>query len=472
MLFNSQAYLLFLPAVVILYWLLPRGGRPSFLLAVSYGFYAFWNAFFLLLIVPMTLANFTFGLLQARQRPRRRVVLATAIGMNLVILAIFKYLGFLERSLNAVISAFGLPSNLSVVELILPLGLSFFTFEFLHYQIDIFRGSEPIRDPIRFALFPAFFPTQIAGPIKRYQDFDRQVGARLRFDADLCLEGVELIALGLFKKVALADSLVPIAGSVFGSTPRATVLDGWVGLLAFALQIYLDFSGYTDIGRGSAQLLGYRVPVNFNAPYLATNFRDFWRRWHMSLSTWLRDYLYIPLGGSRVSSNRTRLNLMTTMALGGLWHGAAWHFVMWGAGHGFGLVLTPRRNSQAEHLPPSTGPTSTVFSWLFTQLAVLLLWALFRAPRTQDAVTLWTRLLRGGSGLTLLNASDVVVVLAMAIGVLGAQLVLRTVSLRERVSRTAASIILRPVYVIALATVAGYFGVTSAVSHRFIYFQF
>ncbi len=471
MLFNSQVYLAFLPVVVATTWLLPARWRPGFLLIASYGFYAYWNPPFIVLIGGMTAANYFLGLAQGARGPRSRRLLIAALAVNLAILATFKYLGLLDESVRRFAHVFGLDPGSSIIHLILPLGLSFFTFEFIHYQVDVFRGHQPIRDPVRFALFPAFFPTQIAGPIKRYEDFDAQVQAHPKFDPRLALEGVELIALGLFKKVALADSLLPIVGLIFDKPYAWGWGDRWIGLLAFAFQIYLDFSGYTDIGRGSAQLLGYRIPINFRRPYLATSVRDFWRRWHISLSSWLRDYLYIPLGGSRGSPWRTRLNLMITMGLGGLWHGAAWHFLVWGLGHGSALAVNREWQTWVSRPRGVTRWVGILLGWALTQLSVLFLWGLFRAPTVGDATHIFTRLFDFHSANYLLPDVSRTVLL-IAGGVMVVQLARERWDPRALLERQSWSAVARPAYVLVLSAFATYFGIVNGLPHRFIYFQF
>jgi alginate O-acetyltransferase complex protein AlgI len=464
MLFNSDAYLIFLPTVVVLTWALPARFRPLFLLVASYFFYAYWNASFLLLIIGLTAVNYVIGLLQGASLPRRRSWLLLALAADLGALAIFKYLGLMEQSAVRLASILGLPADLPALRLVLPLGLSFFTFEFIHYQVDLYRGDKPVRDPVRFALFPAFFPTQIAGPIKRYQDFDRQVASPPRFSAVLAVDGLQLIGRGLFKK-AIADTLAPTVAVVFAAPAGAHLIDAWVALIAFGLQIYLDFSGYTDIGRGSAQLLGYTVPENFRSPYLATSARDFWRRWHMSLSSWLRDYLYIPLGGSRHGATRTQLNLMVTMALGGLWHGAAWHFVVWGAGHGVALAVNREWQERATRgLGRIAIPA--LAAWAAIQLTVLLLWSLFRVASLEQGLTLWTRLIAGGPGNAFVHRADLAWVGLVLVGLFGAQLLLPR--LRWNIGR--AEHVLRPAYITALVLAAVYLATNA--TQRFIYFQF
>jgi alginate O-acetyltransferase complex protein AlgI len=472
MLFNSLTYVFFLPAVVAITWALPARVRPAFLLAASYTFYANWNPPFLGLIIGMTAVNYGLGLAQARSGLGNRWLLAIAVAFNLATLGVFKYLGFLDSTALALTHALGLPASWPVVRLILPLGLSFFTFEFIHYQVDLYRGSYPIRSPIRFALFPAFFPTQIAGPIKRYEDFDKQVQLQPSFDASQFLEGLELIALGMVKKIVLADTLLPIADTVFAPGVKPNFLDTWVGVIAFSFQIYLDFSGYTDIGRGSAQLLGYNVPINFRAPYLATTARDFWRRWHMSLSSWLRDYLYIPLGGNRGGPWRTRLNLLVTMALGGLWHGAAWHFVTWGIGHG--ILLIGNREVTSSPLLQRRVPRWLAIGggWAATQVAVLMLWALFRASSDGGALSLWRHMVGLDDGRSILSNLDRWTVLAIAAGVLLVQAALQRFQPRRLIQASRTSIVLRPAYVMILVLLAAQFASINTVVHRFIYFQF
>jgi alginate O-acetyltransferase complex protein AlgI len=356
------------------------------------------------------------------------------------------------------------------VNIILPLGLSFFTFEFIHYQVDLYRGGNPIPNVIRFALFPAFFPTQIAGPIKRYDDFDPQVASHPRFSPDLFIGGVELIALGMFKKVVLADNLLPISDRVFANAASAGSLDAWIGMIAFSFQILLDFSGYTDIGRGSAQLLGYVVPVNFRAPYLASSLRDFWHRWHITLSSWLRDYLYIPLGGSRVSPWHRRFNLMATMALGGLWHGAAWHYVIWGIGHGAALVANHEIDTKEVHVRLPRW-TNLIVGWLVTQLVVLVLWSVFRAPALSIAATIWEHALAGGLRPHLLGATDIALVVMIAIGVLAVQLLTRPPGTVEFLLQKVPAMI-RPAFALTAGALAVYFGANAVLVHPFIYFRF
>lgn len=346
MLFNSFTYLLFLPLVVALYWFGPKSARLNLLLVASYVFYMSWIPAYGLLILALTVANYFIGAAIDRFQNHKKRILVGGLIFNLGCLCFYKYANFLLESFFSswayVKNWLSVPVSLDpfTLNILLPLGISFFTFEFIHYIVDIYRGGKPIANFRNFALFAAFFPSQIAGPIKRYQDFMEQLGRNDAFRVDYFHRGMALVLQGLFKKIALGDNIGRIVNAGFASPQDLGTIDAWIVVPAFTLQIFFDFSGYTDIGRGSALLFGYKVPENFNWPFVAANLSDFWRRWHMSLTSWLRDYLFIPLGGSRVGPWRQRFNLMLTMVLGGLWHGAAWHYVIWGAFHGAGLVLT------------------------------------------------------------------------------------------------------------------------------------
>lgn len=341
MLFTSLQYLLFLPACIVLYWALPRHLRLPFLLAASWFFYASWIPAFLLLIVSMTVFNFLWGKLLFRASDKKKTIFAIGIVLNLLCLGIFKYANFVAGSASSVAALFTGHNPAWTVNIILPLAISFFTFEFIHYLFEIYRGNKPMNSFVLFALFAAFFPTQIAGPIKRYADFQTQMDQDhdKKFSLSMLDEGLPLIIIGMAKKVLLADNLSVLVNMVLQDPTPYGWPELWLFAYAFAFQIYFDFSGYTDIARGSAMLMGYKIPINFNMPYIAKNVSDFWHRWHISLSTWLRDYLFIPLGGSKNGRWNTNRNLLLTMALGGLWHGASWNFVIWGIYHGLALII-------------------------------------------------------------------------------------------------------------------------------------
>jgi alginate O-acetyltransferase complex protein AlgI len=339
MLFTSFQYALFLPIIVLLFWVLPRPARLPMLLLASYLFYMTWMPIFILLIVGMTLGNWLLGkVLHNCPEHQRKLIFGIGIVGNLLTLGIFKYATLALDSTNGLVKLLTSHDPHWVVNIILPLGISFFTFEFIHYLFEIYRGQKPIDSFVLFALYAAFFPTQIAGPIKRYPDFVAQMQEFRPLRLSYFDEGLPLIIVGLGKKILLADTLAVFVQMGIAEPGSFGAIEWWLFAWAFAFQIYFDFSGYTDIARGSAVLFGYHIPLNFNTPYIAKNISEFWHRWHISLSTWLRDYLFIPLGGSRGGNWMTNRNLFLTMMLGGLWHGASWNFLIWGAFHGVLLI--------------------------------------------------------------------------------------------------------------------------------------
>jgi alginate O-acetyltransferase complex protein AlgI len=325
----------------------------------------------------------------------------------------------------------------------------------------------PVHSFSKFHVFVAFFPTQIAGPIKRFQQFVPALARLNRFDAPLARDGLWLIALGLAKKILLADKIAPIADAGFrsGASGELGTWQAWIAVLAFSLQIYFDFSGYTDIARGSAQLFGFHIPANFNAPYLASSVSDFWRRWHISLSTWLRDYVFIPLGGSRHGLPTTIRNLLITMALGGLWHGAAWHFVVWGIYWGIALAVWSLVRAW---LPIPPGLLAVVGGWAVTQLIVLVGWVLFRAETLADAGSMLRSMFSATQATDEITIGQSIVVLAAA----ALALLLRLIQHTDW--RPAWPPLLRPVLVgAALALVVAYVVIAEPpTAQRFVYFQF
>ncbi len=399
-LFNSFTYLVFLPIVVGLYWVLPPVFRRTLLLIASYLFYMNWKPAYGLLILALTVVNYFLGIGIHKFANKRKLILQVGLIFNLGCLCFYKYANFLLDSAwqgatwlhTGLHLPMNLPATSPALDIILPLGISFFTFEFIHYIVDVYRGSAPVTNFRNFALFAAFFPSQIAGPIKRFQDFVQQMLTEPVFKPAYFQSGMFLIFLGLFKKIVLGDNLGRVVNSGFNHPETLGTMDAWIAVAGFTFQIFFDFSGYTDIGRGSALLFGYKVPENFNWPFLAANLTDFWRRWHISLSTWLRDYLFIPLGGSRVSPFRQQVNVMITMVLGGLWHGAAWHYVIWGAFHGTGLVLSKEWHNLVSHLPwlARFRPhaiwhfTGIAFTWFFLFMAGVI----FRANDVPHALNM------------------------------------------------------------------------------------
>jgi len=323
--------------------LVARKARLLFLLIASYVFYAYWDYRFLPLIWASSTADYLLGhaIARAPNAASRKRWLVLTVVMNLGVLGLFKYYNFGVDQMSALLTSLGLPGLEATLEVALPVGISFFTFESMSYVIDVYRGElEPHQSYAEYLTFVAFFPHLVAGPIVRPKDLLPQLAGVARFDERAASEGLFLIAVGLGKKILIGDFLaLRLVDQVFDAPHFYSALEMYAATVGYALQIYCDFSGYTDIAIGSALLLGVRFPKNFDSPYKSTSIVEFWRRWHISLSTWLRDYLYIPLGGNRHGRVRTYFNLLCTMLLGGLWHGAAWTFLIWGALHGVALAV-------------------------------------------------------------------------------------------------------------------------------------
>ncbi len=343
MAFNSAHFLLFFPVVFAIFWTLRKNAalRIGFLLAASYYFYMSWNAAYAGLILGSTLLDYFAGrrIAASTSRRARRAWLAVSLIGNLGTLFLFKYFNFFADSVSTMTASVGLATTPVHHTFLLPVGISFYTFQTLSYTIDVYRGGlPPARSFTRFALFVAFFPQLVAGPIVRASSFLPQLNTEPRFDDRIAESGLGLMLVGLFKKICIADVLgVILVDPIFAAPSTYSSWTLLIAMYGYAVQIYYDFSGYSDVAIGAARMLGFTLPINFNRPYLATSLRDFWRRWHISLSTWLRDYLYVPLGGGRGSAWKSARNLAIVMLLGGLWHGAAWGFVIWGAAHGLFL---------------------------------------------------------------------------------------------------------------------------------------
>lgn len=391
MLFNSfEFFFVFLPVVLAVYFALPHKWQNMFLVVASCVFYASWDWRFLLPLLFTTSVDFwvarrmeVIALQPGSMASRKRLLLASVIS-NLSLLAFFKYFNFFAESLRALLVLLGLDVPLKTLEIVLPIAISFYTFQALSYTIDVYRGEfHAARSFWDFFLAVLYFPHLIAGPIQRAASLIPQVVRPRVFDRSRAFEGAHLVAWGYFKKIVIADNLAPVVDAAFqagtGSPSGGVVV---LGVVAFAFQIYCDFSGYTDIARGIAKIMGFEFVLNFNLPYFATTPTDFWRRWHISLSTWLRDYLYKPLGGNRKGLLNTYRNLMITMLLGGLWHGAAWNFVIWGFYHG--VLLAGQRAAEpiGKRLQVlARGPGGM---WLGVRVALMFAltcygWLLFRA---------------------------------------------------------------------------------------------
>jgi alginate O-acetyltransferase complex protein AlgI len=385
---NSLLFAAFLLVVVVARWSLPRRARIPSLLAASYAFYAAWSPAYLLLLLGMTLFTFVLGTWIERTR-HRRAVLALGVSGCLGVLIVFKYVGFFAGQAVAAFGFFGHAPPFPLPEFVLPLGISFYTFQMLSYLVDIFRGRSAERSLWRYALYVSFFPKLVAGPIVRADGLLPQLRRARRFDAERFMAGLDLLALGFFKKIVLADNLATWSDLVFASPSETGSVGVWVGVLAYAGQIYCDFSGYTDIARGAGRLLGVELPENFRLPYMSGSVREFWGRWHITLSSWLRDYLYIPLGGNRRGRTRRYVNLMVTMVLGGLWHGASLNFVAWGLFHGLLLWIHGLwRGLRGQGPRRAAWSRTRAYRWVslgLTFLAVCLAWVLFRAETLVEA---------------------------------------------------------------------------------------
>jgi len=391
MLFDTPIYLVFLTLCVVLYWTLKHKSQNVFLLGCSYIFYGWWDWRFLLLMIGSTTIDYLVGrgIEDESSSAARKRLLILSLVVNFTILGFFKYFNFFLDSTVSSLGAFGIRGiPRSFLSIILPPGISFYTFQEVAYIVDVYSGRvKASRKFVDYALFISLFPHLIAGPIQRPSHLLPQVQRPRFFDSERFRDGCMLILMGLFRKCVLADNFANLANSAFGGTLGR---NGWttlIGVYAFAGQIYGDFSGYSDIARGSAKLLGFEFMVNFRQPYLATSMQDFWRRWHISLSTWLRDYLYIPLGGSRHGSIKTYRNLLVTMLLGGLWHGANWTFVIWGALHG--VALSIERLVFGDHKPGADSPAySKVFRRILCFHFVCFAWIFFRAETLSAAVAM------------------------------------------------------------------------------------
>jgi alginate O-acetyltransferase complex protein AlgI len=416
MLFTQPIFLVFFAGVFIVTWVERSNARRKlWLLLASYVFYAGWDWRFLGLIATTTVVDFMAarGIERTLSTGARRRWLAFSLAVNLSILGFFKYFGFFVESASALLHPLGFSVPDRALAIVLPVGISFFTFQSLSYTIDVYRGKlQPVTSLRDYALFVSFFPQLVAGPIVRAASFLPQLARRPEFGSIEFRRLVWLVLAGYVKKACIADRLSTVVDPVFADPSSVTTFDAWVATLSYAAQIYCDFSGYTDIAIGCAGLLGYRLTRNFDSPYLARSIRDFWRRWHISLSTWLRDYLYVSLGGNRGSRLLTYRNLMLTMLLGGLWHGAAWTFVIWGGLHGLWLVaqrewelrLSDRiaigRARRAVGLPSAL---AGVAAWAATLFAVCLGWIFFRATTVEGAFSISTAFLgprTGGSSIT------------------------------------------------------------------------
>lgn len=465
--FDSLTYLLFL-ALVLAAAALLRGwsARKNALLAASYLFYAAWNPLFVLLLAASSALDWWIAnRIAASGAPRRRRAwLVLSLGTNLGVLALFKYGGFLNANLAGALAPLGIVLEAPGWSLVLPVGISFYTFQSLSYTIDVYRRQVQPIDSLRdFCLFVAFFPQLVAGPIVRFSTFAAQLREPRAPSWAGIAPGLALLLWGLFQKIVLADGLfAPVADATFGSGPAGAAA-AWAGVLAFSGQIFCDFAGYSCCAIGSARCLGFFLPDNFRNPYAALGFSDFWRRWHISLSTWLRDYLYVPLGGNRHGRWRTYRNLMLTMLLGGLWHGAGWNFVLWGGLHGSYLAFE-RALGDRWGFAPEHAARPLAWSWsLLTLLLVVLTWIPFRAADFGSTLHYLAQLFAAGAGPDL----------NQGLAMLGfATLVLVQRVFRDTRFESVAARLPAPALALGLALLLCAVVLSPGETHAFIYFQF
>lgn len=462
--------MIFFVVIFMLRWWLPTGWatKKGVLLVASILFYGAWRADYLLLILISTLVDWLVSrrMYAASEAGDRKRWLMVSLASNLGMLAVFKYTNFFIDNVNAIGALSGQETLITPLNILLPVGISFYTFQTLSYTIDVYRSRmRPWSSFWDFALFVTFFPQLVAGPIVRAVDFQPQCEQEVEVSADVRWWGAGLCLVGMFQKIVLADIfLAPTADRVFGAVVGPNMRDAWLGVMAFSGQIYFDFAGYSTCAIGLAMMLGFVLPDNFNAPYAAKGFSDFWRRWHISLSSWLKDYLYISLGGNR--GGTTERNLMLTMLLGGLWHGASWNFVLWGFLHGAYLVAERRLRPLLNAIPMLHGRVGAAMGWALTLFLVCLAWIPFRA---NDMSATW-RIFAGALGANDVPSITVnrdLLVIPVIVCMLAVQRACRDTRLEVWVQRA-------PWWLVALVALTMFVSilVNTGVSRAFVYFQF
>ena len=390
MLFNSFVFVLFFITVFIVYWSFSKHIKIQniFLLTASYFFYGWWDWRFLSLIAFSTLVDYSMGLAMTRKKNGRKIYLLISIIVNLGLLGFFKYFNFFIDSWIGLWNSFGYNIGESTLKIILPVGISFYTFQTMSYTIDIYRGKlSPTKNLVDFALYVSFFPQLVAGPIERASHLLPQIQKNRNWDHTLFKEGLLQMLVGFFRKVVIADSIGSLIDGTWNNPELHNASTIAFAVALYSFQIYFDFSGYSDIAIGTAKLIGFEFKQNFNLPYFSTSITEFWRRWHISLSSWLKDYLYIPLGGNRKGRTKQYRNLFITMLLGGLWHGSSWNFVLWGGIHGMLLGIEKKFKLAADRY--------SVFKNIFIFLLVSIIWVFFRAQTAQDAAEILRKLFSG-----------------------------------------------------------------------------
>lgn len=471
MLFNSLSFIVFLVIVLAFYYTryITWTSKKKMLLLASYVFYGLWNPPLILLLWISTVIDWTASkrIVNTKEKSRRKFWLLLSMLVNLGFLAFFKYGDFLLENFVALINSFGIQYAVQPMDIILPMGISFYTFQTMSYTIDIYKGqAKPAKTFLDFALYVTFFPQLVAGPIVRAKDLITQFYKEKRATSEQFIWGVFLLTIGIFQKVVLADTLLSgVADDVFGSPELLYGIDAWTGTLAFSGQIFFDFAGYSTCAIGISLMLGITLPDNFRYPYASLGFSDLWNRWHISLSSWLRDYLYIPLGGNRHGITRMYVALMLTMLLGGLWHGAAWTFMVWGGLHGTYLIL---EKLQKKYLPFKITKWNGIFLAFITFTCVNITWVFFRA-RSFD--TAW-QLLKSmfylqPNGLKILD-SFIIIKVCVVIGMLFlCHWMMRNTSLKT-LSEKASPWVMGISWAVLLLLIV----IAQGSGEQFIYFQF
>ncbi len=470
MLFNSLSFIVFLVVVLVLYYskLFNWNNKKRMLLLASYLFYAMWNPPLVILLWISTIVDYTAGkkLAVLENQRQRKLWLLLSLFVNLGFLAFFKYGDFLLENFVTMMNAVGMDFQAQPMDIILPMGISFYTFQTMSYTIDMYkRKIEPARTFLDFALYVTFFPQLVAGPIVRAKELITHFYEEKKATTQQFLWGTFLLTIGLFQKIVLADTLLGgTSDDVFGSRAILHGLDAWTGTLAFSGQIFFDFAGYSTCAIGIALMLGIILPDNFRYPYAAIGFSDLWRRWHITLSTWLRDYLYIPLGGNRHGITRMYAALMITMLLGGLWHGAAWTFVIWGALHGIYLVI---ERLLRYRIKIKINAWNGILLALLTYACVNITWVFFRAREFTTAKNMLASMFGLHEGEKILQSFDIIKVFTVIIFLFICHWVMRNTSMKE-VSLKTPPIVLGIIWALLFVLIC----IAQGSGEQFIYFQF
>ena len=403
MIFNSLDFLIFFPIVVLVYFIIPRKIRYIWLLVASYYFYMCWNAEYALLIGVSTIITYLSGLCLSylKKNPLRKLVVALSFISNLGILVFYKYFDFILENINLILEKLNVQLVSNPFDIILPVGISFYTFQALSYTVDVYRKEiEAEKNPLKYALFVSFFPQLVAGPIERSKNLLNQIKHMDKmklWNYDRVANGVIMMVWGMFQKMVIADRVSIFVDAVYDNLHAVGTMETVFAAVGFSIQIFCDFAAYSTIAIGAAKVMGFELMENFDTPYFATSIKDFWRRWHISLSTWFRDYLYIPMGGNRKGKFRKYFNLMVTFCVSGLWHGASWNYVVWGGLHGFYQVIGEVTEPVRKKLTKVMKVNTEVFSYklgqiLFTFSLTTLTWVFFRAETIEEALYFFKRM--------------------------------------------------------------------------------